>query len=314
MDSHAAGTTYCLAAGTFRVTSIIRTEVGDKIIGAGRSQTHIDGTGLASNAEGIFSTRDGNYFANFDIFGAPTPTARGIGPECMNSGRIDHTNCGKAFSIGGGTITFQSLDCHDNGGNCIGGGGSTNIIVDDLNCWDNGNAYSMTSAFTYAACIKRSAGYVQGNDTIVTNSYIHDNPWVGIWCDYCKYGLFRIEGTRFVNNGLAGIHWEMSGGWTSDDRAIIANNTFQGNNYLGHSYSGGMHVSTANDITITGNTFGANHIAGVNVIFTASRTPPQPDSRGVVVRDNTLNGDPIKGCSLAGATCSGNASPGVGES
>jgi hypothetical protein len=44
----------------------------------------------------------------------------------------------------------------------------------------------------------------------------------------------------------------------------------------------------------------------VNIIFDDSRNPPQPDSRGVVIRDNGMNGDATVGCSLDGVTCDDN--------
>jgi hypothetical protein len=165
----------------------------------------------------------------------------------------------------------------------------------------------MTESFRYAACIKRAAAYEAGNDTVVTNSYIHDNPWAGIWCDHCKYGSLRVENNRIIHNGANGIQWEMSGGWTSDDGAIIRNNVIRRNNYREQaSFRGGIGISTANDILVVSNTFGRNRVAGVNIIFDANRTPPQSDSSGVVVRDNTMNGDTTLGCSLDGVTCNGN--------
>jgi Right handed beta helix region len=300
MASHPAGMTYCLAAGTFRVRSPISVQAGDRVIGAGRNRTFIDGTGLPNSAAGIFITNSNTYFLNFDISGAPTP-AVGSGVSCNPK-----ASCGKAFSIHGRSLTVQSIDCHDNGGNCIGGGGSTNVTVDDIDCYNNGNAYSMTSDFRYAACIKRVAAYSAGNNTTVTNSYIHDNAWVGVWCDFCKYGLFDIENNRIVRNGANGIQWEMSGGWTSDDRAIIRNNVIQGNNYLGASFAGGVGISTANDILISGNSFGQNVVAGVYVLFTMGRDPPQANSAGVVISNNTIRGDPVLGCSLEAVTCGGN--------
>jgi hypothetical protein len=49
-----------------------------------------------------------------------------------------------------------------------------------------------------------------------------------------------------------------------------------------------------------------NVVAGVNVIFKASRTPLQSDARGVTFQSNVMDGDLIMGCSLAGVTCSSN--------
>jgi hypothetical protein len=85
----------------------------------------------------------------------------------------------------------------------------------------------MTPEFLYAACIKRAAVYSTPGNTIVTNSFIHDNPWVGIWCDYCKYGFFDIENNRIVHNVQAGLQWETSGGWTSSDQALITRNVIR---------------------------------------------------------------------------------------
>jgi hypothetical protein len=301
MGAHPAGTTYCLGPGTYSVTSSINTDVGDQVIGAGRDATFIDGSALPETASGIFSTNSRNYFANLDIFGAPTPAA-GSGVFCS-----PNPNCGRAFALGGSSLALQSIDCHDNGGNCVGGGGSANVIADDIDCYHNGNNYTMTSSFRSAACIKRAAIYSSGGNTTVTNSYIHDNPWAGIWCDHCKYGLFDIENNFIINNGANGIQWEMSGGWTSEDRAVILNNLIAGNNYLAAaSFRGGIGISTANDILVSGNTFDANLVAGVNIILTPSRNPPQPDSRGVVVQNNTLNGGPIMGCALGGVSCTDN--------
>ena len=301
MDAHPAGTTYCLTAGTYSVTSSIKTDVGDQVIGAGRDATFIDGSALPQMALGIFSTNSRNYFANLDIFGAPTPVA-GSGMFCS-----PNPNCGKAFRIGGSSLTLQSIDCHDNGQACVAGGGGAELIATDIDCFNNGNAYSMTPAFRSAACIKRAAVDSSGGNTTVTNSYIHDNAWAGIWCDFCKYGLFDIENNFILNNGADGIQWEMSGGWTSEDRAVIRNNVIGGNNNLeSASFRGGIGISTANDIVVSGNTFNVNLVAGVNIIFSASRNPPRPDSRGVVVQNNTLNGGPIMGCALSGVSCTDN--------
>jgi Right handed beta helix region len=300
MASHSANITYCLDAGTFKVSSTINMDAGDRVIGSGRDATLIDGTRLSPTAPGIFITDSGNRFARLDIFGAPTPAA-GSGVYCS-----PEPNCGKAFTIGGSSLTLRSVDCHNNGNSCISGGGSSNVTVKDLDCWNNGNRYSMTPDFRNASCIKRGFADTVGNNTTVIDSYIHDNAWVGLWCDFCKYGVFRVENSRIIHNGSNGIQWEMSGGWTTDDRAIIRNNVIRRNNYLGGSSRGGVGISTGNDITVDGNTFGHNRLAGVDITFDASRNPPQPDARGVVVSNNTMNGDATLGCSLAGVICSNN--------
>jgi hypothetical protein len=60
-------------------------------------------------------------------------------------------------------------------------------------CCRNDNTYSMSSGSRSAACIKRAPIHSAGGSTTVANSYIRDNSWVGIWCDYDMYGIFDIE-------------------------------------------------------------------------------------------------------------------------
>lgn len=303
MASHPAGTTYCLAAGTFSVTSPIATQRKDRVIGAGRDATFIDGSGLDPTAEAIFVVQRSSYFARFDISGAPTPT---IKSRLFCSPR---SNCGRAFKYGTRRLIVRSVDCHGNGNNCIGGGGSTSLRIRDLNCWANGNAYSMTPEFRSAACIKVFiGGEVPGRAGTMTirNSRIHDNRWVGLWCDFCTAGRFDVEDNHIVHNGSNGLQWEMSGGWSATDSAIVEGNVFHRNNYRNVPGAGGMAISTANDITVSGNTFGGNVIFGLRVLFDASRDPPQPDSRGVVISHNRMRGDDLRGCRLAGVTCRGN--------
>lgn len=298
MASEPAGTTYCLQAGSFEVRSTISTEVGDRVIGEGRDATFIDGSGLAPTSVGIFEVTGEAYFEDLDIAGAPTP-ATSDGTTCGTEAAPYRSNCGKAFSMGNASLTLRTVDCHDNGGSCIGGGGSANVTVDDLNCWNNGSAYSMTPAFRFAACIKRAAVYSGPGNTTVTNSFIHDNPWVGVWCDFCKYGFFHIQGNRFVRNGRAGVQWEMSGGWTPSDHALVKENLFQGNNYLKEEIGADVVISSANDIVVTSNVFTEERRTSIGIVFTTSRNPPQPRGVGVVIEDNMVDPRAIIGCGAA---------------
>ena len=74
-----------------------------------------------------------------------------------------------------------------------------------------------------------------------------------------------------------------------------------------HRSEEGIGISSSNDILVSGNTFGTNLAAGVSILHAASRTPPQPDSRGVAVQNNTMNGDrTAEGCYLTDVTCKSN--------
>jgi hypothetical protein len=300
MAAHPAGTTYCLGAGTFRVRSPIVTQRGDRLIGAGRDSTFIDGRRMDRTAEAIFVVEHRSYFARLEISGARTPRA-GSGRFCK-----PEPNCGRAFKYSGSRLAIRSVDCHNNGNNCIGGGGPARVVVHRLDCWANGNRYSMTPEFRSAACIKIDYVNEPGNHLKITNSHIHDNRWVGLWCDFCGYGLFDVEDNRIIHNGATGLQWEMSGGWSPTDRAVVTDNVIRRNNYRIVPGAGGLAIETANDIIVSGNRFRRNVNWGVRISYDESRDPPQPDSRGVVVTDNVMRGDAVVGCELAGVACSGN--------
>jgi hypothetical protein len=303
MDAAPAGTTFCLGEGTYTLSASISVQAGDEVIGAGRTLTHIDGSGVPTTAPGMFSVAEDARFEGIDVFGARTPAA-GVTGACS-----PNANCGRAFVSGGkGTLTLQSIACHDNGGNCVGGGGTANLVADDLDCYANGNAYSMTQAFRYAACVKKAAAYPTGNDTgnvTITNSFIHDNPWVGIWCDFCHVGFFQITDSDIIGNGKAGVSYEVSGGETAGDHALVARNVIQDNGWNPNSNIAPTAIScnSCAELTIENNTFGGN----VNALLTQnSRRGSWGDIFGVIVRDNVLGGDAVN-CSAVGVSCSGNS-------
>jgi hypothetical protein len=304
MDAFSTPRTFCLSAGTYNVNVTIVVE-GDTVIGAGRDATFIDGSGLDPNHSRIFYDRGSQgvaTFRGFDISGARSPSSAGT---CINQvGQQGNAACGKAFvAFGQGTV-LRNIDCHDNGSNCVSG--SSDLVLDSVNCYMNGGPYSMTSGFAHAACVKQAAVYDAGaNDVTIMNSYIHDQPGNGIWCDFCKFGHWDIHDNIFQHNGNHAIQWEMSGGWSSTDSAHVYNNTFIDNGWQTDKFRpGGVIISTANDILFENNVFQGLNTWGISVIYTASRNPPQPDSRGVVIRNNTMNGDTITGCDLAGVSCS----------
>lgn len=315
MDAAPTGTTFCLSSGTYIVNATITVQNGDVVRGAGETVTHIDGSGLPISASGIFNIDNDARFQDVDVFGAPTPAA-GVSGVCN-----PNADCGKAFVLGNtGTLTLQTLSCHDNDGNCVGGGGSANLVVDDLDCYNNGSDYSSNPNFRYAACIKRTASYsAGGGDTTITNSTIHDNDWVGVWYDTVKFGTLTIQNSTLNHNGRAGIQWEMSGGWSAEDNAVITGNTIKNNGWrvpttaipIGGG-SGGIAISTAADVSMSQNVFGGNlnSAGGANRAWYAIRTTGRgetwtPAVKNISATNNTLNGDTVD-CGT-GFTCSGNA-------
>jgi len=302
IQSAPAGSTFCLSAGTYTVNATIDLD-SDRVIGAGMNATHIDGSGVPlddTNRGHIFDNKGSSYFQDVDVFGASAPAP----------GTATGAKYGKAFINSGSSLQFQNVKCHDNEGVCVGEAG--NVVADNLDCYNNGSAYSMTSGFAYAACIKTAASYNSAfGDVTMTNSFIHDQPGNGLWCDYCKYADWDIRSTVFRANGNHAIQWEMSGNWTCCQAgAVVSGNTFIGNGTnLAKFAPGGMIISTSANITVEGNTFDGTNTNAITIIYSNGRIDAQnfPASRNVIVRNNTLNGDPLVGCSLSGVTCTGNA-------
>ena len=145
----------------------------------------------------------------------------------------------------------------------------------------------------------------------VRNSYVHDNPGNGLWCDVFCYDSanhpngFWIHDNLVVNNGRAGIRFERVGDVADAGEALIENNEVHGNSTA--VPRGGISVRDAQNATIQNNRFGAATIAGIlyppnssNVAIIASDSgrADRPDLFNIDVIGNILNGETIKGCEL----------------
>jgi hypothetical protein len=143
----------------------------------------------------------------------------------------------------------------------------------------------------------------------VRNSYVHDNPGNGLWCDVFCYDSanhpngFWIHNNLVVNNGRAGIRFERVGDVADAGEALIENNEVHGNSTA--APRGGISVRDAQNATIQNNRFGAATIAGVayppnssNVAIIASDSgrADRPDLFNIDIIGNVSNGETIKGC------------------
>jgi hypothetical protein len=291
-SSAGPGTTFCLAPGTFNVPNGVTLDDGDVLQGAGRTATFIKGTGaehvLRAKGAGVDIT-----VRSLDISGA-------VGDASCNPA------CGRAVFGNGDSWTLVDLRCHDNDNQCVGGA-SAAITMRDSECDHNGGgaAFNTDGTTRSAACIKRAS--TGAGRLLVTGSHIHHNFWAGVWCDFCTDGPFVVENSVITDNVSKGVSYEVSGGSSATDGAIIRNNTIQRNG-LGdaRTVSAGITCNSCAELTITGNIFGGN-ANGRAVGLVDARRGSWGAIYGIVVIGNILNGDGIIGCGLAGVTCSGNA-------
>lgn len=285
MDSNPSGT-FCLAAGTYTVPQTI-TAQSDKIVGAGRDQTFIVGTGALN----IFTAASGSVWSlrKLDISG-------GVGnADCA-------PDCGRAFVGAGEKLTLKKIHCHDNDNQCVGSG-SADLSFVKSECDHNGTPlFASLTDVRSTACIKRIRGGSSDIHTVVRLSDIHDNLWEGVWFDYYE-GTAVIKGNTITGNGKAGIGWEVSGGFNAADNLIVRGNTITGNGHAGlHPIDGGILCNTCADLLVEANTFGNNEQGAVRFI---SSSREWGRIYGVTITENDLNGDALS-CP-SGAACSGNA-------
>jgi hypothetical protein len=308
--SYGAGTTYCLAAGTYTVpvsgdTTELRMDAGDVVWGAGQGVTIIDGTAVRNI---VGATGGASYAYTFrDLTIGHAGRFINPGSACPSSG-----DCGKAFASG--IPTLLNLRCFDNGTVCVGVG-VVGATLDTVEC--DGNSWHPEAISTgNAACVK----FMRGTLT-VRNSNIHDNFGKGLWADFCDNDLqyecvWLVENNQFIHNGGSGLTWEVSGMWRVGDNAVIRNNTIQNNgwNSTCNQCGNGLLITDGVYIDVYGNTFGGNQYfattgglqccRGVRILGTGRN--PDGAFHDVLIHDNIMNGDLIVSCTTIGVTCTNN--------
>jgi hypothetical protein len=301
--SYGAGTTYCLAAGTYTVVDTtdfngVRMDSGDVVWGAGKGLTIID----AGTEVHVVGTVNGAFvpYTFRDLSIGNSGQAIPLGSNCLG-------NCGTAFTSG--SPTLLNARCFNNGMNCVGFGAG-DAVLDNVEC--DGNGYQPVELNQSASCVKLNHG-----DLTVRNSNIYDNVGVGLWADYCDDCKWLIENNQIVRNGTDGVMWEVSGFFVAGDNAIVRNNTIQDNGWktweLDLGGHGGVVANDGVNLDVYGNTYGGNKFwtASQGDIccrgMTAYDGTRQPgDLYNVNFHDNTMNGDIVGACTLAGVTCSNN--------
>jgi hypothetical protein len=294
-DRHGAGTTYCLARGNYTVTERGLLDPGDRVIGAGRDATTIR---AAPGIDVMF----GYYHS--DATGLVTFKRLSVGGANRPRDEDCNSLCG-AVMLADVRIHAIGVRCFGNGTTCFGGA-AHDIVVRKFECDGNGwHPDSLKSDFQSASCIKVN----QGSFTM-TNSYVHDNDWDGIWCDHCEHVAFVIRDSTLVRNGRSGIVWEVSGDAVQGDHALIKNNTIRNNGWNTDgppSPWSGIIISDSSNIEIVGNTFGGNDAGegseGRRAIFIYDGTRNPLPMHDIYIHGNVLNGDRIQSCTSPGVTC-----------
>lgn len=288
--SNPSGTTFCLADGTYNVSQPVVAQSNDRFIGVYSDSTRPQVKAVNGSPYGFdCGGSTGAYIANLGVSGAT-----GINTSHPYPGRGIHS---------GTSLTIDNVRAYNNKNSGIGGAGP-GLLVQNSEVDHNGDP----EFYNKPGFPVDSAGVKSVSSMKVINSNIHDNEWVGVWCDgECGDGpggstatQFEVRDNRIVNNGGRGIFYEISYG-----PAIVEGNTIQGNGAIaksiGRTYAG-LLVTSSQDLDAHGNTFGSN----VDYGFRALNDSRSPDLSGIRFHDNTMNGDPAAGCTTTGVTCTNN--------
>jgi Right handed beta helix region len=293
---HGPGTTYCLAAGDYTVSTRPTLQPGDVLWGAGLGKTVI----TAAPKIGLM------FEYNSDSSGLITFEHLSIGGAYVDPNSTTcNDSCGVVI-IQSVRVYANDIRCFGNGTTCMGGG-IHDSVFDGIECDGNGwHPDSLRNDYQSASCLKFNAS----GSFVVKNSYIHDNYWDGIWCDYCDSGTLTLTNNRFIHNGRSGIVWEVSGDAAPGDHAYIKNNVIQNNGWNTNAPPtgwAGVIISDSANVEIVGNTFGGNNVGdgsgGTRAVFIYDGTRDPLPMHDIYIHDNVLNGDRIQSGTSTGVTC-----------
>lgn len=223
-------------------------------------------------------------------------------------GTVDcRPDCGRGIGGGGELVTVRNSRITANGNAGIGGMGK-GLLVNNSVIDNNGfNDYFHTVGQSVSA-----AGIKNTNAFTVRNSTMRNNEWNGIRIDAREgavtQGPLVVENSAILDNGKTGVSVEITESPTSPSR--IANNTIQGNGFttLTDNRKAEVLIGSANDVEVTGNTFGdtaknAGNLSDLGVLVYEDSREPVLRPGSIKVYSNTETGGgatDIYRCSNAG--------------
>ena len=205
----------------------------------------------------------------------------------------------------------RDSELHHNGRNGVGCGlQDGDVLIEGNDIHHNGDPSHTGSG---ASGLKLAGG----EGVVVRGNRVHENIGNGIWCDV-DCGAFSALDNEVFGNTRKGIFYEISHG-----PALIAGNTVTFNNCSPRYWpdpepacdlpdgsfgpqsaaapGGGIAANSSQGVTIEDNVVEGNEGSGI-VIRDDAR--PYDAPLQIVIRGNELHGDRLKGCEIAGVSCS----------
>lgn len=324
-DPRSTPTTFCLASGTYVLSSAITLSAGDSLVGpVGRTVRKgpaVYGVPTAKITDGgadlsrLITLEAGARRVEWvELYGADGAYTDQTKAQCANWGDVANKcpQAGTGVAIGAGqsngNVLMRYLYVHDN--DALGIGSAKGRI---LNSHFTRNTSNPDWLGFEAAAIK-------GVDEFeAARNYIHGERGNGIWCDHGCENVpamergFWTHHNLVVGNGRWGIRYEYSpryasGGGNRVDRsvtALVTKNWVHANGREPGHTAGGMSMEDAQNAVFRANRFGRATIGGSHyrkntgelaLQFSWTKSPTRTDLRNGRAIRNFLRGERIVGC------------------
>ena len=281
-----AGSTVCVAAGTYKASQAISPAAGVKVLGQPGASRLLEGRAtdpdpvvfIEGTLPEIFEvTTDDVVLSWLDISGSPADST------CI-------PQCGRGIAAQGSGLRVEFSRIHHNQNEGVGSGNlGTVVFASELD--HNGSAVAQGCC---ASGIKGADGYM------ITNSYVHDNIGNGVWCDVdCQTPVgfshsFIVTDNYVLNNDRNGIRFEHGSAVTDAEAAassaLITRNVVVESNASCNRPGGAIEINSASNADVTFNELGGTNTAdcaqngGNGVIVRGARHPLENND----VTDNNL--------------------------
>jgi len=292
------GKKFCILSGEYNVN----TSTTDGIIGQDQDQ-YLGISHPNQPQPRVYTTTEYNVFDletdqsvtidNLKIEGATAPNNWTDAKACQPS-------CGRGINQPGSDLTVTDSRITNNAAQGIGGAGTgleiyrTEIDNNGYHQVFNSSTNQLEYVFFFQDDFESAAGMKSTSSFTIADSYIHHNPWTGVWCDIdCDTAI--IQDNIIEHNGKTGIHIEISSA-TSTNPVDISGNTIQDNGDANYAWGNPNGVSIVNSsyVDVYNNILGNNNVHGVKVWWDKNRTNATSVlTDHINVYGNTLNGDTI---------------------
>lgn len=279
------GTTFTIKDGAYKLSGSVNVDSRDIYKGS-----YSDGSRPTINANGaeaafLVGNTNGVRISGLDVTGA-------------EGGDYCEPACGSAIKGRGTNLTVSNVRLHHNPNQGIGNPGDGFLLENSE--IDNNGSYSFTILDRNSGKEPSSSAGIKTLDGAATfrNNSIHDNYWIGIWCD-TRGGPLVATGNNIYNNGKVGIQYE-----TCRGPSEIKNNTITRNGYINAKTptpKAGILGQDPQGLEVAYNTISDHPQHGIQVVKGTRQS-----IFGVKIHDNRLRNDTVQGCSLSGVLCFAN--------